>query len=238
MPASSVLFCTYPVPAACHHRDMKPKPTIRLGAFDAQAFLDSAGVAREVVSFQRSEAIFSQGDPADSVALHPGRGRQAARWSPRLAAKPWSPCSGLETSLAKAGWPGQPLRMATATALTPTTTLVIAKDEMVRVLHEERALSDRFIAYMLGRNIRIEEDLIDQLFNSSEKRLARALAPARPIRQAGQAPPPSAQDLTGHARRYGWHDTDSRVNVFHDQVQENGFHRRRTHGSDGQQFPV
>ena len=70
---------------------------------------------------------------------------------------------------------GQSLRMATATALVPTTVLTIHKREMMRTLHEQSALSDRFIAHMLTRNIRIEEDLIDQLFNSSEKRLARTL---------------------------------------------------------------
>ena len=70
---------------------------------------------------------------------------------------------------------GQPVRMGTATAITPSTVLVIEKDEMFKVLHEEHGLSDRFIKFMLARNIRIEEDLIDQLFNSSEKRLARTL---------------------------------------------------------------
>src|SRR5271163_4168789 len=70
---------------------------------------------------------------------------------------------------------GQPIRMGTATAITPVTVLIIAKKEMFKVLHEQHALSDRFISFMLTRNIRIEEDLVDQLFNSSEKRLARAL---------------------------------------------------------------
>jgi CRP/FNR family cyclic AMP-dependent transcriptional regulator len=70
---------------------------------------------------------------------------------------------------------GQVVRMGTATAITPTTLLVIEKKEMIRVLHAEHAFSDRFLTYMLSRNIRIEEDLVDQLFNSSEKRLARTL---------------------------------------------------------------
>ncbi len=70
---------------------------------------------------------------------------------------------------------GQPLRIGTATAITPTTALVIEKNEMIRVLHAEHEFSDRFITFMLARNIRIEEDLVDQLFNSSEKRLARTL---------------------------------------------------------------
>src|SRR6202167_2390275 len=73
------------------------------------------------------------------------------------------------------GLAGQPLRIATATAASPVTLLVIGLKEMIRVLHAEHTLSDRFITYMLERNIRIEEDLIDQLFNSSEKRLARTL---------------------------------------------------------------
>jgi len=77
--------------------------------------------------------------------------------------------------LGEGGLAGQPLRMATAKAVTPTSVLAIETKEMVRVLHAENALSDRFIAYMLQRNIRTEEDLIDQLFNSSEKRLARTL---------------------------------------------------------------
>ena len=70
---------------------------------------------------------------------------------------------------------GQPVRMGSASAITPTTILIVAKAKMVSVLHQQHAMSDRFIAHMLARNIRIEEDLIDQLFNSSEKRLARTL---------------------------------------------------------------
>jgi len=77
--------------------------------------------------------------------------------------------------LGEGGLAGQSVRMGAATAITPTTLLVIEKNEMIRVLHAEHAFSDRFVSYMLSRNIRIEEDLIDQLFNSSEKRLARTL---------------------------------------------------------------
>ena len=77
--------------------------------------------------------------------------------------------------IGEGGLAGQPMRMATATALAPVSALVIDNKEMFRVLHAESAFSDRFITYMLQRNVRIEEDLIDQLFNSSEKRLARTL---------------------------------------------------------------
>lgn len=142
--------------------------------FDAQAFLDSAGVAREIVAYRRSETIFSQGDPGDSVIYIQNGGVKLSAVSP----------AGREAIVAmlgpgdfcgEGGLAGQSVRKATATALTPTTALVIGKAEMTRVLHAEHALSDRFIAYMLSRNIRIEEDLLDQLFNSNEKRLARFL---------------------------------------------------------------
>ena len=147
----------------------KSKPT-----FDLQVFLDSAGVARKVVEFRRKERIFSQGDPANDV-LYIQEG--AVRLSVISAA-------GKEAVVGMMGpgdffgegcLAGQPLRMGSATALLPTRLLVVEKKTMVRVLHEQHALADRFMTYVLGRNIRIEEDLIDQLFNSSEKRLARAL---------------------------------------------------------------
>jgi len=145
-----------------------------MNTFDAQAFLDSAGVAREIVAYRRSETIFSQGEAGDSVIYIQTGGVKLSVVS----------AAGREAIVAmlgpgdfcgEGGLAGQSVRSATATALTPTTALVISKAEMIRVLHAEHALSDRFIAYMLSRNIRVEEDLIDQLFNSNEKRLARAL---------------------------------------------------------------
>jgi CRP/FNR family cyclic AMP-dependent transcriptional regulator len=142
--------------------------------FDAQAFLDSAGVSKRIQEFRRGETIYNQGDPGKSVMYIQNGGVKLAVVS----------SSGKEAVVAVVG-PGdffgegclaaQPLRMASATALVPTHVLVIDKKEMTRVLHEEHELADRFITFMLARNVRIEEDLIDQLFNSSEKRLARAL---------------------------------------------------------------
>jgi CRP-like cAMP-binding protein len=145
-----------------------------MNTFDGQAFLDSVGVAREIVAYRRSETLFSQGDAGDSVIYIQKGGVKLSAVSK----------AGREAIVAMLGpgdfvgegcLAGQSVRMATATAMTPTTALRIHKDEMFRVLHAEHALSDRFIEYMLSRNIRIEEDLLDQLFNSSEKRLARAL---------------------------------------------------------------
>jgi CRP-like cAMP-binding protein len=143
-------------------------------AFDVQAFLDSAGVARKVAEFKKKQEVFSQGDPAKNV-LYIQKG--AVRLSTVNEA-------GKEAVVAVLGpgdffgegcLAGQPLRIGSATAITAATVLLIEKKEMIRVLHVEHAFSDRFISYMLSRSIRIEEDLVDQLFNSSEKRLARTL---------------------------------------------------------------
>ncbi|MFZ3332858.1 MAG: Crp/Fnr family transcriptional regulator [Candidatus Acidiferrales bacterium] len=131
-------------------------------------------MSRKVAEFKKKQTVFSQGDPGTDV-LYIQRG------GVRLSVVNES---GKEAVVAVLGpgdffgegcLAGQPLRIGTATAITPTTALVIEKKEMIRVLHAEHEFSDRFITFMLARNIRIEEDLVDQLFNSSEKRLARTL---------------------------------------------------------------
>jgi CRP/FNR family cyclic AMP-dependent transcriptional regulator len=143
-------------------------------AFNAQAFLDSAGVQRTVKKFKKGELAFSQGDAAQTVMYLQEGGikisvlSEAGREAVVAILEPGDFFG--EGCLA-----GQPVRMGTAAALTPSTALVIDKSEMLKVLHEQHDLSDRFINFMLARNIRIEEDLVDQLFNSSEKRLARTL---------------------------------------------------------------
>jgi len=142
--------------------------------FDAQAFLDSAGVAREVVEYRRSQKIYSQGGLAASV-IYIQKGSVKLSVVNEVGREAVVALLGPGDFLGEGCLAGQTICMGTATAITPTTALTIEKNEMVRVLHEEHAFSDRFIAYMLGRNIRIEEDLVDQLFNSSEKRLARTL---------------------------------------------------------------
>jgi CRP/FNR family cyclic AMP-dependent transcriptional regulator len=153
----------------------KSRGTLALkGGFDAQAFLDSAGVSRKVKEFQKGGVIFSQGDPAESVLYIQKGGVKLSVVNE----------SGKEAVIAILG-PGdffgegclaaQPVRIGNAVALHPSTLLLIDKKEMLKVLHEQHAFSDRFIHFMLARNIRVEEDLVDQLFNSSEKRLARTL---------------------------------------------------------------
>ena len=121
---------------------------------------------------------------------------------------------------------GQSICMATATSIVPTSLLAIEKREMIRVLHGEHELSDRFITYMLGRNIRVEEDLIDQLFNSSEKRLARALLLLARYGDQGRPQkilPRVSQEML--AEMIG--TTRSRINLFMNKFTKAGFHRVR-----------
>ena len=142
--------------------------------FNVQSFLDSAGLGKKLAKFKRKETIFVQGDPANNVLyIQEGSVKLTVvnETGKEAILAILGPCDFLgEGCLA-----GQSIRMATATAMALTTVLVIEKHEVIRVLREEHEFSDRFIAYTLARNARIEENLIDQLFNSSEKRLARTL---------------------------------------------------------------
>jgi CRP/FNR family transcriptional regulator, cyclic AMP receptor protein len=143
-------------------------------AFNAQAFLDSAGLARKVVQFRRSEKIYSQGDPATTV-MYLQKGGVKLSVVSEVGKEAVVALLGPSDFFGEGCLAGQSVRMSAAIAITPTTALAIEKKEMIRVLHAEHAFSDRFLSHMLVRNIRIEEDLVDQLFNSSEKRLARTL---------------------------------------------------------------
>jgi CRP/FNR family transcriptional regulator, cyclic AMP receptor protein len=190
-------------------------------AFDAQAFLESAGVARKIVEFPRKTIIFAQGVPAKTVMYIRQGGVKLCVVNE----------AGKEAVVAMLGpgdffgegcLAGQAKRMGSAIAITPTTALVIDKSEMIRVLHAEHAFSDRFISYMLSRNIRIEEDLIDQLFNSTEKRLARTLlllARYGKDDQPQRVLPKVSQETL--AETIG--TTRSRVNLFMNKFKKLGF---------------
>jgi CRP/FNR family cyclic AMP-dependent transcriptional regulator len=143
-------------------------------AFNAQAFLDSAGLSRKVVEYRKSEAIYTQGEPTKDV-LYIQKGGIKLSVINEVGKEAVVAMLGPGDFFGEGGLAGQLVRMGTATAIDSTTLLVIERKEMIRVLHTEHAFSDRFLAYMIARNIRIEQDLVDQLFNSSEKRLARTL---------------------------------------------------------------
>ncbi len=197
---------------------MRAKPS---RAFDAQAFLDSAGIARRVASFQRNEVIFSQGDPCDAVLYIQAGGVKLSVLS-KGGREAVVAMLGPGEFFGEGGLAGQQVRMGTATTVTHSTILFIDQKEMASLLHEEHALSDRFIAHMLARNIQVEEALIDQLFNSSEKRLARALLLlARYGRQDGavRVVPLISQETL--AQMVG--TTRSRINFFMRKFQRLGF---------------
>jgi CRP-like cAMP-binding protein len=190
-------------------------------AFDAHVFLDTAGVARQIVKFRRSEKIYAQGDPVKGVKYIQSGGVKLSVVND----------VGKEAVVAMLGpgdffgegcLAGQPVCMGTATAIGPTSILFIEKNEMMRVLRTEHGLSDLFISHMLNRNIRIEEDLVDQLFNSSEKRLARTLLLlaryGKEDQPQGILPKMSQESL---AEMIG--TTRSRVNFFMNKFKKLGF---------------
>jgi len=190
-------------------------------AFDPRVFLETAGVARKVVEFRRGETIYSQGQPASTVLYIQKGGVKFCAVNG----------SGKEVVVAMFGptdffgegcMAGQMVRIGTAVAMTPTTLLAIEKSELLRVLHAEHGLSDHFIRYMLAHNIRVEEDLMDQLFNSSEKRLARALLNLarygkqdQPVRELPKVSRDTLANMIGTTR--------SRVDFFMEKFRKLGF---------------
>jgi len=142
--------------------------------FKVEKYLQTAGVERKIVNYTKGQVIFSQGEPCHGV-MYLQRG--CVKLSITSSAGKEAVIAMLDAGefFGEGAIAGQPMRVATATATESSSVLLIAQQEMIRVLHEEHEFSDRFVAYMLQRNVRVEEDLTDQLFNSSEKRLARAL---------------------------------------------------------------
>ena len=149
------------------------RPKTRRG-FNVEGYLDSTGPARKVVTYQRGDVVFSQGDAGDDVR-YIQKGAIKLSVLSQIGKEAVVAMLGTGDFFGEGAMAGQTVRIGTATAVVPTSVLIIEKLAMIRLLHEEPAFSDRFIAYMLTRNIRIEADLVDQLFNSSEKRLARTL---------------------------------------------------------------
>jgi CRP/FNR family cyclic AMP-dependent transcriptional regulator len=203
---------------------MKPKQLRNqenADAFDPEVFLNTSGIARTIADFRRSESIYAQGDPANSVmylqkggvklSVVNGAGKEAV-----------VAMFGPSDFFGEGCMAGQTIRMGSATAITPSTVLVIEKNELLRVLHKEHEFSDHFIRYMLSHNIRVEEDLIDQLFNSSEKRLARTLLllarygkQEHPERMLPKVSQETLASMVGTTR--------SRVNFFMNKFRKLGF---------------
>jgi CRP-like cAMP-binding protein len=189
-------------------------------AFDVEAYLDVAGPKRKVVKYRTGQVVFSQGDAADdiryvqsgaiklSVLSHIGKEAVVAMLGPG-------------DFFGEGALAGQPLRIGTASAISASSVLCIEKDAVVRLLRDEPAFSNRFLTYMLTRNIRIEADLVDQLFNSSEKRLARTLllmaryGEADPQRMLPKISQETLAEMIGATR--------TRVNFFMNKFRKLGF---------------
>ena len=142
--------------------------------FDTRLFLASIGEGRRILSFRRKQTIFAQGGPADAV-FYLQKGKVKLTVVSKIGKEATIGLLTEESFFGEGSLAGQALRMCSATAVTDCTVLRIGKKSMMQALHREHAFSDMFVAYLLARNIRFEEDLVDQLFNSSEKRLARIL---------------------------------------------------------------
>jgi CRP-like cAMP-binding protein len=193
----------------------------RRTTFNLQSFLESSGIARKIVTFAPGDVIFTQGDACDHV-LYIQKGDVKLSVMSKSGREAVVAMLGAGEFFGEGCLAGQPVRMGSATATSDSRVLLVDKHEMVRLLHNKREMSDRFLAHMLARNIRIEEDLIDQLFNPSEKRLARTLLllarygkhdqPVRPV-------PPISQETL--AKMVG--TTRSRVNFFMKKFQRLGF---------------
>ena len=190
-------------------------------SFDPLAFLAKVGTGKTISVYRKDQIIFSQGEVADTIFYIQKGGVKIVV----LSDQGKEAVVGILESgqfFGEGCLAGQLLRMGSATALVPTTVLRIQKGAMMRSLHEQSALSDRFIAHMLVRNIRIEEDLVDQLFNSSEKRLARTLlllARYGDESATGRVLPKISQGTL--AEMVG--TTRSRVNVFMNKFRKLGF---------------
>jgi CRP/FNR family cyclic AMP-dependent transcriptional regulator len=197
-------------------------PVRKIRLFDPKAFLAQAGLGRSIVELKKKQTVFSQGDPADAV-FYIQRGKV------RLSVISSGGKEATIALLAPGDFLGEdcianahPLRMATATAMTDSAVLKIERTEMVRALHEQHALSDIFVSYLLARNLRVQEDLVDQLFNSSEKRLARTLlllAQFGKDEKAEMVIPKISQEVL--AEMVG--TTRARVNFFMNRFRKLGF---------------
>jgi CRP/FNR family transcriptional regulator, cyclic AMP receptor protein len=143
-------------------------------AFDPKAFLGIVGKGRSLVHFKKNEKIFSQGDPADAI-FYVQKGKLKLTVVSKQGKEAVIAILGQHDFFGEGCLAGQPLRMSSASSLTDCAVMRLSKSAVIDVLHREPTFSDLFMAYLLSRNIRIEEDLVDQLFNSSEKRLARVL---------------------------------------------------------------
>ena len=201
-----------------------PKTTKKLkgvASFDPQQFLATVGVARTITECPKDYKIFSQGDPADAV-FYIQQGRVKLKVKSKQGKEAVIAILGVGDFLGEACLIGQTVCLVTATVIVPSFILRIEKSEMLRVLHEERRFSDLFVPYVLSRNVRAQEDLVDQLFNSSEQRLARTLLLLAHYGKEG-APESVVPEINQETLAGMVGTTRSRVNFFMNKFKKLGF---------------
>jgi len=190
-------------------------------AFDPAAFLATAGNGKTITNYLKDQVLFAQGDPSDAV-FYIQEGRVKITVISEHGKEAVVALLGHDAFFGEGCLAGQPRRVATATAMTECEVMRLEKAAIVRVLHKEPAFAEMFVAHLLARTIRVEEDLVDQLFNSSEKRLARALLLLANFGKEGRPEPIIAKvsqetlaDMIGTTR--------SRVSFFMNKFRRLGF---------------
>jgi CRP/FNR family cyclic AMP-dependent transcriptional regulator len=190
-------------------------------SFDPQVFLATVGAAKTITECPKDHKIFSQGDPADAV-FYIQQGRVKLKVKSKQGKEAVIAILGAGDFLGEACLIGQTVCLVTATVISPSFILRIEKKEMLRVLHEERRFSDFFVPYVLSRNVRTQEDLVDQLFNSSEQRLARTLLLLAHYGKEG-APENVVPEINQETLAGMVGTTRSRVNFFMNKFKKLGF---------------
>jgi len=194
----------------------KSKPS-----FDPKIFLAKVGEGRTIVEYFKNQVVFSQEDRADTI-FYIQKGKVKLTVVSNAGKEAVIAILGAGDFLGEGSLAGRPVRMATATAMSDSSIVRLEKAAMIRLLHEEPAFSEMFLAYVLSRNMRIEEDLVDQLFNSSEKRLARVLLLLSHFGKEGR-PEPVIAKISQETLAEMIGTTRSRVSFFMNKFRKLGF---------------
>jgi CRP/FNR family cyclic AMP-dependent transcriptional regulator len=199
----------------------RPKTKRSMRLFDPAAFLEIAAKGRTVLKHKTKEIIFSQGNDADSV-FYIRQGKVKVTVVSKLGKEAVVAILGTDEFVGEGCLTGQPKRLATASAMTDCETMRVAKTEIQRVLRDEPAFSQMFMAHILTKNARVEEDLLDQLFNSTEKRLARLLLLLANFGKEGR-PEPIIAKISQETLAEMVGTTRSRVSHFMNKFRKSGF---------------
>ena len=196
---------------------MTPKPRL----FDPNPFLSKVGEGRKIVDYSKNQVVFSQAERADAI-FYIQKGKVKLTVVSSAGKEAIIAILGAGDFLGEGSLAGRPVRMATATAMSDCSIVRLEKAAMIRMLHEEPAFSEMFLAYVLFRNMRIEENLVDQLFNSSEKRLARVLLLLANFGKQGK-PEPLIAKISQETLAEMIGTTRSRVSFFMNKFRKMGF---------------